>query len=197
MDISQIGAIAASVAVGYILGSVPVAYLLTRARGVNVFEVGTQNPGAANVFREVNKRLGALVLLLDALKAFLAVVAANLMGVDLEAASVAGAAAVVGHWHPVFLKFKGGMGLAPAIGAGIALAPITSLIALLIGLSTLAIIRNTGYAAVTGYIAFVSLNPVFDTEWAATAGAASLIVLVWLRSIAVATIWPRFARRNV
>ena len=197
MDIPQIGIIAASAAVGYILGSAPVAYLLTRAQGVNVFDVGTQNPGAANVFRAVNRRLGALVLALDALKGFLAVVIANLMGVDSEVASVAGAAAVVGHWHPVFLKFRGGMGLAPAIGAGIALAPLPALIAILLGLLILLTIRSTGHAALIGYVALVGFSPVFDTSWAATAGAASLVVLVWLRSIVVATIWPRFAKRDV
>ena len=197
MEISQIVAIAASIASGYILGSAPAAYLLTRAQGVDVFGVGTQNPGAANVFRAVDRRLGGLVLALDALKAVLAVVTARLMGVDSEVAVAAGAAAVVGHWYPVFLKFRGGMGLAPAIGAGIVLAPIPALVAIFCGLLILLTIRSTGHAALIGYVALVGFSPVFDTSWAATAGAASLVVLVWLRSIVVATIWPRFVKRDV
>ena len=185
MDILQVGSLATAIALGYVLGSAPVAYLVVRLRGVDVFGVGTGNPGAANVFRVVSRPLGTLVLLLDALKGLLAVVMANILGVIPEAMAVAGAAAVVGHWHPVFLRFKGGAGLATAIGAGIGLAPVPGLIALLLGFLTLLIIRNTGYAAVVGFVGFVSLSPFLDTTWAATLGAIMLAAMVWLRSIAI------------
>ncbi len=161
------------------------AYVVARLKGVDIFEVGTRNPGAANVFRVVSRSLGALVLVLDALKGLLAVVMANIFGVIPEAMSVAGAAAVVGHWHPVFLRFKGGAGLATAVGAGIGLAPFSGLIALLLALLTLLIIRNTGYAAAVGYVGFVSLSPFLDTAWTATLGAALLAAMVALRSMAI------------
>ncbi len=184
MEVLKIGLLATSIVVGYVLGSAPVAYLVARLKGVDIFEVGTRNPGAANVFRVVSRSLGALVLVLDALKGLLAVVVANIFGVIPEATSVAGAAAVVGHWHPVFMRFKGGAGLATAVGAGIGLAPFPGLIALLLALLTLLIIRNTGYAAVVGYAGFVSLSPFLDTTWAATLGATSLVGLVFLRTMA-------------
>ncbi len=80
----------------------------------------------------------------------LAVAIANILGVIPEAVAVAGAAAVVGHWHPVFLRFKGGAGLATAVGAGIGLAPLPGLIALFLGLLARLIIRNTVYTAAVG-----------------------------------------------
>ena len=126
-----------------------------------------------------------MVLVLDALKGFLAVVIANILGVIPEAVAVAGAAAVLGHWYPVFLRFKGGEGLATAVGAGIGLAPFPGLIALLLALLTLLIIRNTGYAAAVGYVGFVSLSPFLDTTWAATLGATLSAAMVSLRSIGV------------
>ncbi|MCH8184740.1 MAG: glycerol-3-phosphate acyltransferase [Chloroflexi bacterium] len=185
MEILQIGSLATSIAVGYVLGSAPVAYLVARFRGVDIFEVGTRNPGAANVFRVVSRSLGTLVLVLDALKGLLAVVMANIFGVIPEATAVAGAAALVGHWHPVFMRFRGGAGLATVVGAGIGLAPVQGLIAVLLALVTLLIIRNTGYAAAVGYVGFVSLSPFLETTWAATLGATSLAALVGLRSMAV------------
>ena len=106
---------ATSIVVGYVLGSVPVAYFIARARGVNPLMVGTRNPGAANVFRAVSRPLGGAVLLLDMLKGFLALGVANILGVAPEVAATAGAAAVVGHWHPLFLSPnppKEGVGLA-------------------------------------------------------------------------------------
>ena len=125
------------------------------------------------------------VLILGALKGLLAVAIANILGVIPEAVAVAGAAAVVGHWYPVFLKFKGGAGLATAVGAGIGLAPFPGLIALLLGLLARLIIRNTVYAAMVGYVGFVSLSPFLDTTWAATLGATLLAAMVSLRSMGV------------
>ncbi len=185
MEIVHIGFLAASIAVGYVLGSAPVAYLVARLKGVDIFEVGTRNPGAANVFRVVSRPLGALVLVVDALKGLLAVVMANIFGVIPEATVAAGAAAVAGHWNPVFMRFKGGAGLATAVGAGIGLAPLPGLIALLLTLLTLPIIRNTGYAAAVGYVGFVSLSLILDTSWTATLGAALLAAMVALRSMAI------------
>ena len=159
--------------------------MVARLNGVDIFEVGTRNPGAANVFRVVSRSLGALVLVLDALKGLLAVVMANVLGVIPEATVAAGAAAVAGHWNPVFMRFKGGAGLATAVGAGIGLAPLPGLIALLLTLLTLLIIRNTGYAAAVGYVGFVSLSLILDTAWTATLGAALLAAMVALRSMAI------------
>lgn len=142
MAFPQMGPLAASLAVGYLVGSIPVASLLTRLRGVEILNVGTRNPGAANVFREISRPLGAMVLALDALKGFAAVTMSSILGVEPEMVAAAGAAAIAGHWYPLFLRFKGGAGLATAIGGGIALAPLAGLVALGLGLATVRVIHN-------------------------------------------------------
>ena len=195
MEIPQQLSIAISIAVGYILGSIPTAYLITRARGVNILETGNGNPGAANVFRTVSKRLGVLVLVADVLKGFLAIVAANGLGVVPEAAPAAGAAALVGQWYPVFLRFRGGAGLASAVGAGLGLALLPGLLAFLLGLLALLIIRSTGYAVAVGYIGFVLQGVLLGTAWPAIIGAAVLIVLVKIRSVAVPQVLSQVAPR--
>ena len=84
--------------VGYMLGSVPFPRLFTMRSGVNLFEVGTGNPGAANVFRKIDKRIGAAVFLADGLKGALPVLIAQLMGAPQDLWIIAGSAAIVGHW---------------------------------------------------------------------------------------------------
>ena len=172
---------ATSIVVGYVLGSVPVAYFIARARGVNPLMVGTRNPGAANVFRAVSRPLGGAVLLLDMLKGFLALGVANILGVAPEVAATAGAAAVVGHWHPLFLRFRGGAGAATAVGAGIGLGPFPGLIGLGVGLLALIVIRNTGFAIGIGYGGFLVVSLLRGMPWETILGATSLGAIVLLR----------------
>ena len=172
---------ATSIVVGYVLGSVPVAYFIARARSVNPLMVGTRNPGAANVFRAVSRPLGGAVLLLDMLKGFLALGVANILGVAPEVAATAGAAAVVGHWHPLFLRFRGGAGAATAVGAGIGLGPFPGLIGLGVGLLALIVIRNTGFAIGIGYGGFLVVSLLRGTPWETILGATSLGAIVLLR----------------
>ncbi len=183
MAFPQIGPLAASLAVGYLIGSIPVASLLTRVQGADILNVGTRNPGAANVFREISRPFGAMVLALDALKGFVAVTMSSILGVEAEMVAAAGAAAIAGHWYPLFLRFKGGAGLATAIGGGIALAPAAGLVALGLGLATVGVIHNSGRAALVGYIGFIGLSVVLDATWQDTTAASLLVVMVFARTI--------------
>ena len=100
---------------GYLLGSIPFGLLLTRAAGLgDVRAIGSGNIGATNVLRTGNKKLAAATLLLDALKGTAAVLVAGIYGP--EAAMAAGVGALVGHILPVWLRFKGGKGVATYIG---------------------------------------------------------------------------------
>jgi acyl phosphate:glycerol-3-phosphate acyltransferase len=106
---------------GYLLGSIPFGLLLTRAAGLgDVRAIGSGNIGATNVLRTGNKGLAAATLLLDALKAYLAVALAKLgifgQLIGPELAFIAGFGALLGHVFPVWLGFKGGKGIAPYIG---------------------------------------------------------------------------------
>lgn len=119
-----------SIAFSYLFGSIPFAIIIARLRGVNIMEVGTKNPGAANVLREVGKVWGLLVFLLDALKAvipmFIADRLLNLPAYNLHHlfwVGLVGVAAVAGHCWSVFLNFKGGRGVATTGGVLVYLFP--------------------------------------------------------------------------
>jgi glycerol-3-phosphate acyltransferase PlsY len=102
---------------GYLLGSLPFAVIVSRAFGLaDPRSFGSGNPGATNVLRTGNKAAALLTVLGDALKGWLAMLLTRLLGGDEVAAAVAGLSAFVGHVFPVFLKFRGGKGVATALG---------------------------------------------------------------------------------
>ena len=112
---------------GYLLGSVPTGYLLGRLAGVDVRKSGSGNVGATNVARVVGRRQGVLTLVADAAKGLVSVVLAMQLGASLGATVLVGTAAFAGHLYPIFLKFRGGKGVATALGVFIALAPVATL----------------------------------------------------------------------
>jgi glycerol-3-phosphate acyltransferase PlsY len=119
------------VALAYLLGSIPFGYLLVRLRGGgDVRETGSGGTGATNVTRRAGKRVGILTLLLDALKGMAAVFLARLI-IGSEAGGewwvcAAAAAAVLGHVFPVWLRFRGGKGIATGLGVFLVLAPLAT-----------------------------------------------------------------------
>ena len=121
--------LAALLLLGYLAGSLPFGVWVTRwARGVDVREQGSGNIGATNVARVAGKKLGVLVLLLDAAKGALPVVLALRMLPDSPRVHVAvGVAAFLGHCFPVWLKFRGGKGVATAAGVLLVLVPWAAL----------------------------------------------------------------------
>ena len=118
-----------TIVVAYLLGSIPFGYLLVRwMTGSDVRASGSGNIGATNVFRTSSRAIGVLTLVLDALKAFLAVwIAGKLTGGSELWTSAAAIAALCGHAFPIFLRFRGGKAVASFIGAFLYLAPIALL----------------------------------------------------------------------
>ena len=114
----------------YVLGSIPTGYLLGRLAGVDVTKAGSGNVGATNVARVLGRSQGVLTLIADAAKGLIPVVVAMQSGASSGATVLAGTAAFIGHLYPIFLKFKGGKGVATAFGVFIALAPLVALILL-------------------------------------------------------------------
>jgi acyl phosphate:glycerol-3-phosphate acyltransferase len=109
----------------YLSGTIPTGLLVARARGVDIRTVGSGNIGATNVARALGKKWGAFVLVLDALKGFAPVMLAAPRVPEPWLAAV-GIAAILGHVFPVWLRFRGGKGVATALGVFIALAPIAA-----------------------------------------------------------------------
>jgi glycerol-3-phosphate acyltransferase PlsY len=116
IDGSQLPLFLAALAFGYLCGSIPFGMLLTRLAGLgDIREIGSGNIGATNVLRTGNKRLAALTLACDVLKGTAAVVAIDI-AFNRDLAILAGLGAFLGHLFPVWLKFKGGKGVATYLG---------------------------------------------------------------------------------
>ena len=131
-----------TVAMGYSLGSIPFGYLLVRAfRGADVRTTGSGNIGATNVAR-MSPALGVVTLLLDAMKGFGAVWAASVLFPGQPMIPfVAGFAAVAGHLFPLWLRFKGGKGVATGLGSFVMLTPKGIVLALVVFLLVVAVFR--------------------------------------------------------
>jgi len=158
-----------SVIVAYLLGSIPTAYLLVKSRGLDIFSLGTGNPGTANTFRMVGYKEGLIVFFVDSSKGALSVVIAILLGVEGEWLLIPGAFSVLGHLYPVFLRFKGGGGLATMIGIGAVLLPFPTAIGVIPGLVILLISHHTGISSTIGVLAAIGA--------ALTRGDSGIIIL--------------------
>ena len=109
---------------GYLIGSVPFAFLIARRRGIDLRRAGSGNVGATNVLRTTSASYAVLAMCLDVTKGALAVFAARTLATSAAAPVVAGLAAVVGHIYPPWLGFRGGKGVATAAGVFAVLAPL-------------------------------------------------------------------------
>jgi glycerol-3-phosphate acyltransferase PlsY len=145
----------AFVVVGYVLGSMPWGYWLVRLfRHEDVRTVGSGNIGGTNVWRVYGRWLGLPVVLLDTAKGFAPALAATLVA-GHGAGVLAGAAAMLGHWRPLFLKWRrGGKMVATCGGAFLGIAPIVGGIGLAVWIVVFLVLR---YASVASMVAAVSL----------------------------------------
>lgn len=140
----------------YLFGSLNFATILVRVfKGDDIRRMGSGNAGATNVLRTSGKALGAAVLLLDALKGTLAVLAMRLVTYDPRWVSAAAVLAILGHVFPVWFAFRGGKGVATAVGAFLAIAPISVLALFVVFLG---IVFATGFVSL-GSITAAALLP--------------------------------------
>ncbi|KAF0094112.1 MAG: hypothetical protein E1N59_2173 [Puniceicoccaceae bacterium 5H] len=145
--------------IGYVIGSVSFAVLICRSRGVDIFTLGSGNPGATNVLRNLGKKWGYLCFLLDAVKGAVPV----LVGWGLAASFAANApllgvlglvGAILGHSYSLFLRFRGGKGVATTIGGLLVLMPLVIVVGLLLWL---AVFYSTKYVSLASIVLGVSL----------------------------------------
>lgn len=142
----------AAIVLGYFIGSIPFAVLLTRRRGIALRTVGSGNPGAANVLRTAGVGLAIAVVLLDAAKGAVAVVVARLMGGTILMATASGLAAIIGHAYPAWSGFRGGKGVAASAGVFVVLAPVATAIAALVFVGTTAATRFVSAGSLAGAV---------------------------------------------
>lgn len=197
----------------YLLGSIPFGYLIVRAtQGADVRETGSGGTGATNVSRRAGKGAGVLTLILDALKGAAAIVVAKLvLGFPILASSAtatssdtystnadwilaaAGVAALVGHIFPVWLKFRGGKGVATGVGMFLMLAPIAVGLALIVFVVVVVFTRYVSLGSIIGALsipafvavqhAFIRPVPSFMTILIAAIMSAGLILFAHRQNI--------------
>jgi acyl phosphate:glycerol-3-phosphate acyltransferase len=168
-----------AILLGYLAGSVPFAFLLARRAGVDVRVAGSGNVGAANVMRTTGTGAAVAAMALDMLKGAAAVVIAQLASGGAALAALTGAAAIVGHIYPVWLRFHGGKGVAVAAGVFGVLTPIATAIAAALFVLT---VWSTRYVSLGSIAATVVLPPAAWLVGAprvvvATASASAALIL--------------------
>jgi glycerol-3-phosphate acyltransferase PlsY len=168
-----------SILLGYAFGSVPFAFILARRAGIDVRVAGSGNVGAANVLRTIGTPLGVIVMALDMLKGAATVLLASSLEGTPAAMAAAGAAAVVGHVYPVWLRFHGGKGVAVAAGVFAVLAPIATMAAASVFLIVVWISRVISLGSVAATITLPSvafLSGAHRSVVAAAIGSGALII---------------------
>jgi len=140
-----------ALAVGYLLGSIPFGLVLTRLAGKgDVRDIGSGNIGATNVLRTGSKVLAAATLVLDCLKATAAILLVRRLWPDFE--NFAAAGALIGHLYPVWLKFRGGKGVATLLGVLIPLMPLGAVVYAIVWLGLFFLIRISSVAGIAAAI---------------------------------------------
>jgi len=170
------------VLLGYLSGSIPFGLLLVRAaRGVDVREQGSGNIGATNVARVAGKGLGALVLVLDALKGALPVLLARAVDGIEQVPALVGLAAFAGHVAPPWLGFRGGKGVATALGVLAVLAPRAALAGALIWAAVVAILRISSVGSLLAGIVAVAVAWLVPGTSAVAAALTSVLfgAMLW------------------
>ncbi len=155
---SRIVSYALIVLLAYLLGTSNLAYFIARRRGINILQTGTNNPGASNAMMLLGWKTGILVGLHDIGKAFLAAFLAGLLFSELPLSrEVAGAACVLGHMFPFYLRFRGGKGFASTLGM---IAALNWRFVLLLGVAIIVVVLITDYI-VTGTVLTVLSYPIY------------------------------------
>jgi glycerol-3-phosphate acyltransferase PlsY len=164
----------------YLCGSIPFAYIVSKVfYGADIRTVGSGNPGATNVFRVFGKKPGIITFICDVLKAFLPTYFAFYIDASFSYCAAVGVAAFCGHIFTVFLRFKGGKGVASAFGAFCALLPLPALIAVTV---FVIVFLASGFVALGSICAALSLPLAayfsgYPAEVTIFAFAAALLVI--------------------
>ncbi|MDT8310800.1 MAG: glycerol-3-phosphate 1-O-acyltransferase PlsY [Methylophaga sp.] len=158
----------------YLIGSLSSAVVLCKVAGLpDPRTQGSGNPGATNVLRIGGKKLAATVLIIDVLKGVIPVVIGRLLSLDPALLAAIALLAFLGHLYPVFFQFKGGKGVATALGAFLALSPLLALVGLLTWLAVFLISRISSLSAICAAL----MTPVYSL-WLIDSMAARWLILI-------------------
>jgi glycerol-3-phosphate acyltransferase PlsY len=168
-----------AVFVAYMVGSVPFAFLLARRRGVDLRIVGSGNVGASNVLRTSGVTAAVMALCLDGAKGAFAVVVAQRLTVGDATPVAAGLASIIGHLYPVWLRFRGGKGVATAAGVFAVLAPLAAAVASVVFVAAVWLTRYISAGSLAAALALPVVAAATDVGPAVVLGSlvAACIIL--------------------
>jgi acyl phosphate:glycerol-3-phosphate acyltransferase len=165
--------------VGFALGSIPFSWILARlVGGVDIRAVGSGNVGATNVLRTLGVRPAVVAMMLDAVKGTVAVLVAQRLTNGVAAPVMAGLASMIGHVYPVWLRFRGGKGVATAAGAFAVLTPVAVAAAIAVFLLTVALTRFISVGSMAAALTLAGWAIASDAPTAVGIGAAIGAALV-------------------
>jgi glycerol-3-phosphate acyltransferase PlsY len=170
-----------ALAVAYLVGSIPFAFLVARRRGVDLRARGSHNVGASNVLRTAGVASAVTAMSLDAVKGALAVLIAFRMSNGLVLPVAAGLASVVGHIYPVWLGFRGGKGVATAAGVFAVLAPVALAAASAVFVLTVWLTRYISIGSIVAAAALAAVTMTGEHPMAVTVGAICAFGLIVYR----------------
>lgn len=178
------GLIVLAMVIGYLLGSIPCAYLIGRlVKGVDIRKMGGGNMGAVNTMREIGTLPGFGVLFADIAKGALAVLIAQWLGLHPYWVFAVGLVAVAGHNWPVWLKFRGGQGLATTMGVLLVFSPIPFAISAAILVVAVIFTSNVRLSAIVGFIFLPPLIWAFGGELSVILYSIALPVFCLLKTM--------------
>lgn len=172
--------IALALFVAYLVGSIDFGVIVPRLMGIDIYEHGSGNPGTSNVFRTLGKKAAAVVLVGDLIKGLLAVAIAAALSGSESVSHAAGLAAVLGHVFPAWHRFKGGRGVATAIGAAIWLEPWFGIAVAVVWAAVIVATKTASVASLAAMVAFVPGFAIGGTRgWSLlwVAATASVVIL--------------------
>jgi acyl phosphate:glycerol-3-phosphate acyltransferase len=169
----------------YLIGSIPFGLLFSKGSGIDIRTQGSKNIGATNVTRLLGKKVGAMTLACDMLKGFLpmfitALVVENNSGRDLIIA-LCGAASVLGHMFPVYLRFKGGKGVATALGAFLYLAPLAVIGCIAVFAFSVALSGFVSLGSLLGSMSMLVWLLVLQVPTWKLGLAGFIVVMIWIK----------------
>jgi glycerol-3-phosphate acyltransferase PlsY len=189
-----------ALALGYVLGSIPFGLILTRVAGKgDVRDIGSGNIGATNVLRTGSKALAAATLILDALKATAAIlIARELFGREADAFAAAGA--LIGHLYPVWLRFRGGKGVATLLGVLLVLVPSGAAIYAAIWIGLLLLVRISSVAGIAAAVSAPLSAALLGAEALFPMLLGFALLVIWKHRMNIARLRagaePRIGTRN-
>lgn len=170
-----------AVALAYLVGSIPFAFIVARRRGIDLRSRGSRNVGASNVLRTSGVASAVTAMCLDGVKGALAVLIAFRLSSEQAVPVAAGLASVVGHVYPVWLGFKGGKGVATAAGVFAVLAPLALAVASAVFVITVWLTRYISIGSLTGAVALTVAAMTGNSSLDVSVGAASAAGLIAFR----------------